>query len=390
MSIPVPEKLQADLRAYTQKCMEDPSILYHPNLAELKELIEHFGGKIPPKESEESDRSKSESAPTTSDTGMEQETEVQPESESEESDIELDMTGVIEPDTDAPQKMGNPTVQPTEEEIAESQEKRSQAVSAFVEKDYEKALELYTEAIVLNPHAALLYAKRGQVFLLLNKPNACIRDCDRALELNPDSAAAHKFRGRANQLLGNWEEAANDLRLACKFDFDEQADEWLREVTPNAKLIEEHKRKKERRAAEKLLKERQEKLKKARAEAKAREDNTRPSQTEGPGGVSGAFNQFLNDADVLRAFLDPEVAEAFNDISQNPPNIYKYQHNPKIGAVIDMMATKFAAAGADGSRCPGFPTFPGFPNVPPSASATTQGEADPPKPSGPGDDLGLD
>lgn len=115
----------------------------------------------------------------------------------------------------------------------ESQAKRSEAVSAFVEKDYEKAIQFYTEAIVLNPQAALLYAKRSQVFLILNKPNACIRDCNRAIELNPDSAAAHKFRGRAYHLLGKFEEAANDLRLACKLDFDEQADEWLRETTPN-------------------------------------------------------------------------------------------------------------------------------------------------------------
>lgn len=142
-----------------------------------------------------------------------------------------------EPETDAPQEMGNFTLQPTEEEITESQAKRSEAVSAFVEKDYEKAIQLYTEAIILNPQAALLYAKRGQIYLLLNKPNACIRDCDRALELNPDSAAGHKFRGRAYHLLGKWEEAANDLRLACKFDFDEQADEWLREATPNVSKL---------------------------------------------------------------------------------------------------------------------------------------------------------
>ena len=35
------------------------------------------------------------------------------------------------------------------------------------------------------------------------------------------------------RLLGHWEAAAKDLRTACKLDFDEQADEWLREVTPN-------------------------------------------------------------------------------------------------------------------------------------------------------------
>lgn len=40
----------------------------------------------------------------------------------------------------------------------------------------------------------------------------------------------------SNRLLGNFALAAQDLRLACKIDFDEVADEWLREVTPNVSL----------------------------------------------------------------------------------------------------------------------------------------------------------
>lgn len=79
----------------------------------------------------------------------------------------------------------------------------------------------------------MLYAKRGQCYLQLKKPNACHRDCTKALEINPDSAAAYKFRGRAQRLLGRFVEAAEDLRSACKIDYDEQADEWLKEVTPN-------------------------------------------------------------------------------------------------------------------------------------------------------------
>jgi suppressor of tumorigenicity protein 13 len=35
--------------------------------------------------------------------------------------------------------------------------------------------------------------------------------------------------------LGNFSEAAKDLRLACKIDFDDVADEWLKEVTPNVR-----------------------------------------------------------------------------------------------------------------------------------------------------------
>jgi hypothetical protein len=33
--------------------------------------------------------------------------------------------------------------------------------------------------------------------------------------------------------LGSWEEAVKDLRLACKIDYDDQANDWLKEVTPN-------------------------------------------------------------------------------------------------------------------------------------------------------------
>ena len=65
------------------------------------------------------------------------------------------------------------------------------------------------------------------VFIKLKKPNAAIRDCDVAVVINPDSAQGYKWRGRAHQLLGHWEEAAKDLQMACKLDFDEDADMWL-------------------------------------------------------------------------------------------------------------------------------------------------------------------
>ncbi|XP_017875211.1 putative protein FAM10A4 isoform X2 [Ceratina calcarata] len=374
MSVPLKPELLTQLKTFIDMCLVNPSVLHQPEFSFIKAFVEHFGGNIP--KEDESTREKPKETAS-------EKPEPEPEPESEESDLELDMTGVVEPDTDVNQKMGNPTLQPTEEEIAESQAKRAEAVSAFVEKDYEKAIELYTEAILLNPQASLLYAKRGQVFLLMNKPNACIRDCDRALELNPDSAAAHKFRGRAYHLLGNFEAAANNLRLACKFDFDEQADEWLREVTPNARKIEEHKRKKERKVQEKLERDRQERLRKARESAKAYEENTRTSQTDASGDSTGMYNvyKFLNDPDVLQAFQDPEVAEAFKEISTNPANIMKYQSNPKIMAFINKMASKFGGVGGMPGGFPGMMGgMPGFPGA---------AKPEPPKPNSQ-DDVGLD
>lgn len=38
---------------------------------------------------------------------------------------------------------------------------------------------------------------------------------------------------------------------------------------------------------------------------------------------------------------DPEVAEAFSDISSNPANMYKYKDNPKIQKLIEKMSKTF-------------------------------------------------
>ncbi len=42
---------------------------------------------------------------------------------------------------------------------------------------------------------------------------------------------------------------------------------------------------------------------------------------------------------------DPEVAQAFQEISANPANIAKYQNNPKVQEVIEKLSKKFGGAG---------------------------------------------
>lgn len=39
--------------------------------------------------------------------------------------------------------------------------------------------------------------------------------------------------GSISRLLGEWEKAKKDLATACKIDWDDQADEWLKAATPN-------------------------------------------------------------------------------------------------------------------------------------------------------------
>ncbi|KAB0363883.1 hypothetical protein FD754_008039 [Muntiacus muntjak] len=234
----------------------------------------------------------------------------------------IDNEGMIEPDTDAPQEMGDETAN---------------------DKKVTKATDLFTDAIKLNPRLAILYVKRA--------------NCDRAIEINPDSA----------QLLGHWEEAAHDLALAWKLDYDEDASAILKEFQPKAQKIAEHHRKYERKREEHEIKERIERVKKAREqhERTQREEEARRQSGSQygsfpggfPGGMPGNFprgmpgmgrvmpgmvgmpglNEILNDPEVLAAMHDPEVMVAFQDVAQNVANMSKYQSNPKVMKIV----TKF-------------------------------------------------
>lgn len=53
------------------------------------------------------------------------------------------------------------------------------------------------------------------------------------------------------RLLGQFDKAASDLRESCKIDCDEQAQEWLAEVTPNADKLRAHNLNVQRRQEEK-------------------------------------------------------------------------------------------------------------------------------------------
>ncbi|EEC84550.1 hypothetical protein OsI_31300 [Oryza sativa Indica Group] len=182
------------------------------------------------------------------------------EDEIMESDIELEGEAV-EPDNDPPQKMGDPSVEVSDEKRDQAQLCKNKGVDAFSEGKHfsisgklDEAIEHLTEAIVLNPTSAIAYATRAVIFVKSKKPNAAIRDADAALKINPDSAKGYKSRGMAKAMLGKWEEAAQDLRMAAKLDYDEEIGAELKKVEPNVLKIEEHRKKYERLRKERDIK----------------------------------------------------------------------------------------------------------------------------------------
>ncbi|XP_023252962.1 hsc70-interacting protein isoform X1 [Seriola lalandi dorsalis] len=348
----------AELRSFVQMCESNPGILHLPEMSFFRTWLLGMGATIPPPpKTEDSCQGGCPCGPPpTSAPPPAPEPPVL--SESEESEIEMDKEGVIDPDTDDPQDMGDfENIEVTEEMMDLANEKKMEAIDALGEGDLQKAMGLFTEAIKLNPCVAILYAKRASVYIQMQKPNAAIRDCDRAISINPDSAQPYKWRGKAHRLLGHWEDAAKDLATACKLDYDEDASAMLKEVQPKANKIMEHRRKYERKREEKEIKEKQERVKKAREEhARAQRQDEEARQFGGgffpgpagfPGGAPAGMpglGDLLKDPELLNAMKDPEVMAAFQDVAQNPANISKYQNNPKIMALVTKLSSKFGAS----------------------------------------------
>jgi len=379
-----------DLKVFVEAAKANPALLDLPELQFYRDYLKSLGASLPSAPRKESPKREFSPPPS--------EPEPQAPEESPESDLELDNEGVIEGDKDAPQEMGDYNMQVTEEQMDQANDKRGEAMSSISNGDIDQAIALFTEAITLNPQSSPLYAKRASLYLKQMKPNAAIRDCNRAILLNPDSPAAYKWRGKANRLLGDWEAAAKDLETACKIDYDEDASDELKQVKPKANRIREHKRKQERKKEARELFERKERVRKAReAQDKARKEQDEwekkfpggfqgmpggmggmpggmggmpggmggmpggmggmPGEGGMPGGMGGMpggagmpdITSLLGDPELLNAFKDPEVSAAFQDIMMNPANISKYQNNPKVSKLIEKMKNKFGGMGGGGT-----------------------------------------
>ncbi|KAJ8432651.1 hypothetical protein Cgig2_011817 [Carnegiea gigantea] len=361
------------LKQFIEHCKSDPSILSDPSLTFFCDYLESLGAKLPP-----SAYGKSRTSGVDHGNRGDAKPHVQlPEEDEEEiieSDVELDGE-IVEPDEDPPQKMGDPSVEVTDERREMSQEAKMQAMEAISEGKLEKAIEYLTQAIILNPTSAIMYATRATVYIKMKKPNAAIRDANAALEINPDSAKGYKTRGMARALLGHWEEAAKDLHVASKIDFDEEINAVLKKVKPNAHRIEEHRRKYDRlhkvreerrsqRERQRQQAETQAAYEKAKKEGQSSYGGGSPGRMPGgfpggmPGGFPGAmpggfpggmpanfdFRKILNDPELMAAFNDPEVMAALQDMMKNPANLAKHQANPRVAPVLAKMMTMFAGA----------------------------------------------
>eukprot|EP00047_Mylnosiga_fluctuans_P003271 m.228318 g.228318 ORF g.228318 m.228318 type:complete len:443 (-) comp11726_c0_seq1:48-1376(-) len=291
----------------------------------------------------------------------------------------------VAPDNDPPLPAGNADATPSDEDAGTAQELFSQGREALNSGEFQKAVDLLTQSIEKDATQSRVFAFRARALLQLKKPNAAVADAGHALRLNPDSALAFKWRGKAYALLGKWVEANKDLNQSNNLNYDDDIKEWLKAVKPNAQKLQDYLRRKEEKRQAHLRKQR-EAERAASAAASSSQTGFGGMPSGFPGGRAGAgaggipdlgnfpgmnggmppgMAEAMQDPEVLMALQDPEVMDALQDCMGNPANFAKYQSNPKLMALFAKFSSKFGGAGRGGGMggmgggMGGFGGFPG-------------------------------
>lgn len=85
---------------------------------------------------------------------------------------------------------------------------------AFKEKQWQRAIGFYTEAIKLHGSNATFYSNRAAAYLELGSFLQAEADCTKAIDLDKKNVKSYLRRGTAREMLGYYKEAIEDFRYA--------------------------------------------------------------------------------------------------------------------------------------------------------------------------------
>ena len=90
----------------------------------------------------------------------------------------------------------------------------------FMQGDFDRAIQDYSETIKLNPHFADAYNNRGNAYSDKGDFDQAIQDYSKAIELKPDLAEAYYNRGVAYGIKSEFDRAIQDFDKAIKLKSD--------------------------------------------------------------------------------------------------------------------------------------------------------------------------
>ncbi|MEM2974161.1 MAG: tetratricopeptide repeat protein [Candidatus Micrarchaeia archaeon] len=94
----------------------------------------------------------------------------------------------------------------------------NRALCYYNKKNYDKAIEDYTHAIDIDPDNPLIYNNRGDAYYRKQDFEKAIADYDKAISLNPEYLKAHYNRGLAYACLQDYESAVDNFTKVTEID----------------------------------------------------------------------------------------------------------------------------------------------------------------------------
>ena len=202
---------------------------------------------------------------------------------------------------------------------AHALEYKNRGNAKFKERDYEGAVQAFSEAIVLDPSNAVLYSNRSGAYLAMSHVSKAFKDAEEAVRLDPTWPKALARRATAEHALTRFITAQATWRKALQLDPGNEAYEKALQAAKDGEALQtkeriEDEKRKEREAAEKRRRD-------AADEAKRREDARNEEQLK----------------DFFGVLEDDKVQRARKKKLETNPITEKYQKQ-KLGKGADHVA----------------------------------------------------
>ncbi|KAI9030430.1 hypothetical protein DFJ74DRAFT_656613 [Hyaloraphidium curvatum] len=207
----------------------------------------------------------------------------------------------------------------TDADRKKAEEKKTAGNQRMGEKKYEEAIELYTEAIDLDPENAVYYANRAAAYSQSSQHEKAVDDARKAIDVDPKYSKAYSRLGLALYSLELFQDAVDAYEKGLKLD------------PSNAAMKQ------------------QLQMAKERAKASSPSGSSPASQTGPapsiPGAGPGGF-------DINSMLSNPAIAQMAQQVMQNPEMLSSLMNNPMLQNLMGSMGGGGGAGGA-GAGAPG-------------------------------------
>ncbi|WVN87414.1 uncharacterized protein L203_102593 [Cryptococcus depauperatus CBS 7841] len=125
--------------------------------------------------------------------------------------LSLGSDGELEPEVDENKMV-------TEQDRTRAIELKTEANNAFAAKNFNKSIDLYSQAIALNPKDSTFWNNRAMSKAKMEEHGAAISDATKAIELNPSYSKAYYRRGLSYLAILRPTNAVPDFKKALSFE----------------------------------------------------------------------------------------------------------------------------------------------------------------------------